>query len=216
MLMSDLKHDFVRTFVAPLLKADFDVLGTLVNDMKNEGANMLSEERIPAGNHEHYIKFDCRYLKQYHEVSFVITDKMLETQDTDAIAEAFHAEHNRLYGYSLAEQNVPVEIINVRVQSVGRTEKPSYKEEPFDGADPKAAEKGRRKVYIPETNAFAEVPVYDGHALKHGNKIVGPAMIEQVTTAIFVSQSYDCVCDRFGSFALYLKGREDLIKGVAS
>ena len=109
-----------------------------------------------------------------------------------------------------------MEIINVRVQALGRTEKPTYRAEPFDGENPSKAKKGKRKVYIPESNDFRDVPVYDGHALKHGNKIVGPAMIEQVTTAIFVSASYDCVCDKFGSFALYLKGREDLVKGVSS
>ena len=36
-------------------------------------------------------------------------------------------------------------------------------------------------------------------------------MIEQETTAIFVSASYDCVVDSYGSFALYQKGREDLV-----
>jgi N-methylhydantoinase A len=36
-------------------------------------------------------------------------------------------------------------------------------------------------------------------------------MIEQETTAIFVSASYDCVVDVYGSFAIYQKGREDLV-----
>jgi N-methylhydantoinase A len=36
-------------------------------------------------------------------------------------------------------------------------------------------------------------------------------MIEQVTTAILVSDSFDCVVDQYGSFALYRKGREDLL-----
>ena len=29
-----------------------------------------------------------------------------------------------------------------------------------------------------------------------------------------VTASYDCVCDAFGSFAVYLKGREDLVRSV--
>ena len=74
-----------------------------------------------------------------------------------------------------------------------------------------AAAKGRRSVYIPEANAFRDVPVYDGHRMRFGNAIAGPAMIEQETTAIFVSASYDCVVDAYGSFALYQKGREDLV-----
>ncbi|HER26407.1 MAG TPA: hydantoinase/oxoprolinase family protein, partial [Rhodospirillales bacterium] len=216
MLMSDLKHDFVGTFVAPLASADFDSLRTLVASMKDEGRAMLAKEGIDEGASEYFIKFDCRYLKQYHEVSFVVQQDLLEKGDIKAIGEAFHEEHNRLYGYSLVEQKVPVEVINVRLQAVGRTEKPAYREEHYAGRDPALAETGRRQVYIPETNVFAEVPVYDGHVLKHGNLVVGPAMIEQQTTAIFVSRNYDCVCDKFGSLALYLKGREDLVKGVSS
>ncbi|MGB8437107.1 MAG: hypothetical protein WCE38_22905, partial [Burkholderiales bacterium] len=67
-------------------------------------------------------------------------------------------------------------------------------------------------MYIPEKQAFESVPVYDGHALRHGNRITGPAMIEEVTTAIFVSDAYDCAVDALGSFAVYRKGREDLVR----
>ena len=47
--------------------------------------------------------------------------------------------------------------------------------------------------------------------MRFGNRVTGPAMIEQVTTAIFVSDAYDCVVDKYGSFAVYEKGREDLV-----
>ena len=216
MLMSDLKHDFVNTFVAPLASADFNALRVMIAGMKEEGRAMLTEEGIGEDASEYFIKFDCRYLKQYHEVSFVVEADLLASGDVQAISEAFHDEHNRLYGYSLVEQEVPIEIINIRLQAVGRTQKPTYRAEDYAGEDPSAAQKSKREVYIPETNSFAGVPVYDGHALKHGNLVVGPAMIEQETTAIFVSRDYDCVCDKFGSFALYLKGREDLARGVSS
>ena len=41
-------------------------------------------------------------------------------------------------------------------------------------------------------------------------------MIEQETTAIFVSDAFDCVVDALGSFALFRKGREDLVKSSLS
>ena len=47
--------------------------------------------------------------------------------------------------------------------------------------------------------------------MRYGHRVRGPAMIEQVTTAILVSDSYDCIVDQYGSFALYKKGREDLL-----
>jgi N-methylhydantoinase A len=212
MLMSELKHDFVRTFVARLGAIDWDRLGLIIDDMARAGARQLAEERIAEAKRRYQVKFDCRYIKQYHEVSFLVPRALIERRDSAAIAGAFHAEHNRLYGYSLEREDTPVEIINVRVQAVGLTDKPHYRRETWAGTDASAAAKGRRRVYIPETNAFTEVPVYDGHRMRFGNRVAGPAMIEQETTAIFISASYDCVVDVYGSFALYQKGREDLVK----
>jgi len=211
MLLSDLKHDFVRTFVAPLAGADWSRLQDLVGDMQATAGELLAEERIPEMRREYHIKLDCRYRKQYHEVSFTVPRQMFEAADVDAIARAFHAEHNRLYGYSLEEQAVPVEIINVRLQALGRTDKLGHQELPYGGADAAHASKGKRPVYVFEQADFADTPVYDGHRLTHGNHVTGPAMIEQETTAIFVSAGFDCVIDRHGSFALYRKGREELV-----
>ncbi len=212
MLMSELKHDFVRTFVARLDAIDWARLGAVIDAMTAEGAAQLDEERIPAARRSEEIKFDCRYIRQYHEVSFVVPRALVDARDVEGIARAFHAEHNRLYGYSLEAEKTPVEIINVRVQAVGATEKPSYRTEAWGGTDASEALKGRRSVYLPETNAFAEVPVYDGHRMRFGNRVEGPAMIEQATTAIFVSAGYDCAIDELGSFAIYLKGRADLCR----
>jgi N-methylhydantoinase A len=211
MLMSDLKHDFVRTFVSRLADLDWKKLNKLVDDMASEGSRLLAAERIPEKKRATIVKFDCRYLKQYHEVSFEVPLSLIRKGDVKAITKLFHGEHNRLYGYSLDEQGAPVEIINLRVQAVGHVEKPSLKAWPWGGADAKHALKGKRAVYIPETRKFQSVPVYDGHVMAHGNRVTGPAMIEQVTTAIFVSAGWDCVVDKLGSFALYRKGREDLV-----
>ncbi len=212
MLMSELKHDFVRTFVARLEAIDWPRLTAMLDEMSAEGARQLTEERIPENRRRHDIKFDCRYIKQYHEVSFLVPRELIDRHDVAAIAHLFHAEHNRLYGYSLEQENTPVEIINVRVQSIGATDRPAYKEESWAGEDASGALKGRRPVYIPEEKAFREVPIYDGHKLRRGNRIEGPAMVEEETTAIFVGASFDGVVDTYGSFALYRKGRTDLVQ----
>ncbi len=205
MLMSDLKHDFVRTFVSPLDEADWARLEEIVGAMRRDGEALLAAERIPEDRRACHVKFDCRYLKQYHEVSFVVPEDAFARRDVAAIKAAFHAEHNRLYGYSLEDGGVPVEIINVRVQAVGTVDKPTFPVQPEAGPDASAAVKGERRLYVPERNAFATVPVYDGHALKHGNRVEGPAMIEQVTTAIFVSDSHACRIDAHGAFILERK-----------
>jgi N-methylhydantoinase A len=114
-----------------------------------------------------------------------------------------------MYGYSLEREGTPIELINVRLRAVGVTEKPTYTKEEFAGTDPSSALKGERKVYLPESRTFETVRVFDGHRTRYGNRIDGPAVIEQVNTTLFLSQAFDCTCDPFGSFAVYLKGRED-------
>ena len=216
MLMCELRHDFVRTFVARLPDIDWPRLNALVAAMAGEGDRLLQEERVPAAGRRMALRLDCRYLKQYHEVTVEVPVAALEARDADAIARAFHAEHLRLYGYSLQAEGSPVEVVNVRLQAIGSTERPDVRRHGAGSADARAALKGRRSVYVPEHDAFVDVAVYDGHRMQCGHRIEGPALVEQTTTAIFVSASFDCVVDALGSFVLHAKGRADLLNEGAA
>jgi N-methylhydantoinase A len=216
MLMCELRHDYVRTFVARLENLDWGRLATLVETMSAEGSRALADERILPAKRRVELRLDCRYIKQYHEVSVAVPVDAIVRRDVAAIASAFHAEHLRLYGYSLQAERTPVEIINVRLQAIGATDRPTYRSETGGQADASAALKGQRKVYIPERNAFAQVPIYDGHRMRCGHRIAGPALVEQQTTAIVISDGYDCMVDAFGSFVVYAKGREDLVGSRAA
>jgi N-methylhydantoinase A len=215
MLMCELRHDFVRTFVARLEGLDWARMSALVGAMAEEGTRQLADERIVPARQRIELRLDCRYVKQYRAVSVAVPLQRVEARDAAAIARAFHAEHLRLYGYSLETEGSPVEIINLRVQAIGATDRPAYRSETAGPADASGARKGRRSVYIPERDAFAEVPVFDGHRMHCGHRIEGPALVEQQTTAIFISDSYDCVVDALGSFVLYAKGRDDLLGAMA-
>jgi N-methylhydantoinase A len=216
MLMCELRHDYVRTFVSRLEGVDWSRLETLVETMSAEGARALADERIASARRRVELRLDCRYIKQYHEVSVPVPLDVVKRHDAAAIAGAFHAEHLRLYGYSLQAERSPVEIINIRLQAVGATDRPTYRSEAAGSPDASAALKGQRKVYVAERNAFAQVPVYDGHRMHCGHRIAGPALVEQQTTAIVISDGYDCVVDALGSFVLYAKGREDLVASASS
>ncbi|MGB2985947.1 MAG: hydantoinase/oxoprolinase family protein [Phycisphaerae bacterium] len=208
MLMSDLQHDFVGSFVSVVDQIDWTKLGLLVTEMIDAGATLLVKENIPEEKRRFSLKLDCRYLKQYHEVSFPVPIETVRMADAKRIAAAFHVEHKRMYGYSLEEEGTPIELINVRLRAVGLTVKPSYAEESYSGKDAEEALKGERSVYIPEDRISKYVSVYDGHKTRHGNCITGPALIEQVNTTLLLTSSYDCLCDKYGSFVVYRKGQE--------
>jgi N-methylhydantoinase A len=212
MLMADLSHDFVRTFVDRLRDARWPALQALIRDMMEEGSRILSSENIAPDRQQHALTLDCRYLKQYHEVSFSVPIEAVERRDAAAILRAFHDEHHRLFGYSLEEEATPVEIVNVRVQSVGMTDKPQSSVAAFAGADASAARKSQRSAYVVERRAFETIPVFDAHRLRYGNRIAGPALVEAVTTTTFISAAYDAVADGHGALVLFRKDREDLVE----
>ncbi|MHC4895658.1 MAG: hydantoinase/oxoprolinase family protein [Planctomycetota bacterium] len=202
MLLSDLQHDFVRSYVCRFGDLDLERLQSLVAEMTDEGATQLRMEGIAPAQTAYQVSLDLRYVKQYHEVTVPVSAAAIETGDLLAIASALHAGHNRLYGYDLKAEGTELELINVRVRALGRTEKPRLPELAAGGADPGAARKGTRRAFVPETDGFAEVPVFDGHTLLAGNVIEGPALIERTDTTIFVSQAFVTKVDHHGSCML--------------
>ena len=61
---------------------------------------------------------------------------------------------------------------------------------------------------MPLMKQFQEIEVFDGSKLKFGNKITGPAIIEQLNTTTFVTPEYNLMVDQYGSYTMYLKDRE--------
>ena len=213
MLMSDLEHDFVRTYPTLLDKVDLGRFQETFAEMRSTGLSLLESEGIPAEKVRTVYSLDLRYLKQYHEVNVEIGEEAVTSGDLSAVAALFHPAHNRLYGYELSDVGTPVELINMRVKTVGVTDKPRFTVEPYFGPDPASALKGQRPAYVPAYGEYRSVPVYDGAALKHGMLIKGPAIVEQVNTSTFVTPEYRLAVDRYGTMTIYLPEKEDEVLG---
>ena len=204
MLRSDLKHNYVRSFATLLEDGAFDLaqLTGLVDEMIAQGRVRLKEEGVEEARCSFSPKLDLRYVGQYHEVGVDVPETVLRAGRLDEIHGIFHDTHNRLYGYDLRAEKTRIELVNVRVTAVGRVEKPVLVEEPFAGADPKPAFKGRRSMYLPSQAAFVEVDVFDGDRLRHGNRLSGPALVESVNATIVVPDGFALAVDSLGTSVL--------------
>lgn len=207
MLMSDLKHHFVKSYVTRLLDAAPKRFKALFDNMKTEGQSLLKKEGILPDKVEFVYSLDLRYVNQYHEVDVVVTAKEVETANFQSMQSRFHPKHNALYGYSL-EEGTPVELINMRLVCIGQTEKPRFMEQRLGDTDPAQAFKRRRKVFLPREKKYVEVDIFDGFKLRYGNRIAGPAIIEQINTTTFVTPEYNVLVDKYGSYTMYLKEKE--------
>ncbi|GAB6171137.1 hydantoinase/oxoprolinase family protein [Paradesulfitobacterium aromaticivorans] len=206
MLMSDLRHDYVRTYAKSIAQADLKRLNSILGEMEEEAVSTLKREGIPEDQIVLKYSLDLRYEGQFNEVEVPFSlnsgsDKVEEIQLAE-IVQTFDRRHDALYGYALP--GVTAEIINLRLSALGITEKPEFKKTKFRGTDPSPAFKKYRSVYF--DTAFREVSVYDGQLLGHGNMIKGPAIIEEMTTTIVVPPEYDLLCDTFDNYLMHPKG----------
>jgi len=202
MLLTDLQHDHVQSYVAPLAEVSAEALDAIASRMEDHGHEQLRNEGIEDARISHQVSLDLRYLKQYHEVTVPVDRGAVRTGDWQAVAGGFHAAHDRLFGYELSEEGTAVELINVRVRSTGRVDTPPL---PRVGEAPPGSapeRKGARRAFVPEKQAFEEVPVFDGHTLRAGNRIPGPALIDRTDTTIFLSGAFSARVDAHGTCVL--------------
>ncbi len=205
MLMSDLVHDDVRSLPGRLDQIPPGKLNAMIEEMIASLRETLRAEHVAEADMAFSASLDLRYVKQHHEVNVAFPlGAPIEEIDIPA---RFHREHDRLFGYHLGEQGTPIEVINLRLRAIGRVVPPSFPSLPKGGADASPAKKGMRRVWVPERQAFAEVPVYDADRMRHGMRLDGPAVVDQANTSLFLSAAYGLACDRFGNFVGYRKDR---------
>jgi len=216
MLISDLKHDYVRTYARDLDKVDLEEVDKLYLEMSRSALDTLAAEGVPENKIELSYDADLRYVGQFNEVEVsAFEGGSISQYHLERMAEEFHKRHDTLYGYSM--KGAPVELINLRVTARGLTEKPKFERSPHGGEDPKAALQGHRKAYF--ESGFENTPVYDGLSLVNGNIVPGPAIVAQPTTTIIVPPDFDLMCDEFNNYLMHPKGkrvhdlREELKRG---
>jgi N-methylhydantoinase A len=203
MLLGDLKHDYVRSFITNFSSLEKRAFLERFNQMREIGVATVLNEGVTEEQIELNPTIDLRYAGQYHEVPLTVPWEAVTAFDIESIKKKFHAEHNRQFGYSLDDDQTEIELINIRLRVLGKTVKPDLFAKSETPVELARAVKARRSVYIPETNDMREVNVYDGDMPLYGHTIHGPAIIERITTSIVVSDMYDCLIDRFGSFIVY-------------
>jgi N-methylhydantoinase A len=202
MLESDLKHDYVRTMWAPFDALDLGELNRVFNDMEAKARQTLSSEGFAPDRVVVERGLDPRYLGQHHEVTVTVPEGPINQETLAEIARRFHQAHERLYLYS--EPESPLESINVRLTATGLIPKTPLATWPMGGAAAGHAIKATRPVYF---GTWLDTPIYDGDKLLAGNRIEGPAIIEEVTTTVAIFPADRAEVDRLGNVVIHVNAK---------
>ncbi|MFT5134946.1 MAG: N-methylhydantoinase A, partial [Gammaproteobacteria bacterium] len=200
MLISDLKHDYVRTYANDIDQINFDEVNTLFGQMAESAVDTLKSESVKDADLKIHYSADLRYVGQFNEVEVVAPESgKLDKAALEIMCQAFHDRHDALYGYSM--QGAVLELINLRVSGSGRTEKPNQETYAKTDKDLASAKIGQRLAYFEDD--FLETPVYDGLKLENGMQLSGPAIVVQPTTTIVVPPDFALKCDEFNNYLMF-------------
>ena len=206
MLISDLRHDFVRVVHMVLLPeyVDVELINNRFQEMREEANRVLEREGIPPEARKFTYSADIRYEAQFNEIEtpICLENDCFTLNQLPTLHQAFNARHDSLYGYSLPGH--PQELMALRLTAWGIVDKPKFAEAPFRGQDASQAIKGIREIYY--EGQYMKVPIYAGPQMGHGNEVKGPAIIEEPTTTIFVTPDWQLTCDRYDNYLLYRQG----------
>ena len=182
-LVSDLRHDLLETHIAPLAKFPLERAAAIMGRLRERGHALLAADQVALGRRRIEIRADLRYVGQSYELPLPLADD----QAWASIEQAFHTAHAQRFGH--ADANAAIEVVGFAAVAVGLIDTPTLPRlEEGDGTA--AAERGVRKVFFESdksAGAWHVARVFAREHLLAGNRIVGPAIIEEVsaTTVLY-------------------------------
>jgi N-methylhydantoinase A len=126
---------------------------------------------------------DMRYRRQTNDLMIAMPDRPTTPAALEALVDRFEQTYEQNYGKGSAFREAGIELTNVRVEALGKSQRPEIRFEPPKGK-PKS---GQRKIFEPVANAWMEAAVYQWRELPKNFTIFGPAIIEHPETSVFVA-----------------------------
>ncbi len=203
MLFSDLRYDFVRTWFTSLDDAPFDDMEEVYRALERQGRDAVAGTSVKPQRVEIKRAADMRYVGQEHAVTVDLPMTVFARKDRKAIKRHFDAMHAQRYGTSAPEERA--EIVSLRSTVTGLMRKPPQgKIARGQKAPPKTAFRGKRPVYY--AGRFRSTPTYRRAALLSGNRIKGPALIEEYASTTVLMPGDRLEVDQFGNLVIAVAG----------
>jgi N-methylhydantoinase A len=199
MLFSDLRYDYVRTHLMALADAPFDAMESVFQNLEQQGRDAIAASSVQPKRITVQRALDMRYVGQEHPVTVELPSRVFAKRDRKAIKKHFDDDHLQRYGTSAPEERA--EIVSLRVTVTGEMKKPSQEKiRRGTTAPPKSAAAGSRMAFF--HGKFRDAPTYRRAALLAGNRIIGPALIEEHASTTVLMPGDRMTVDAYGNLVI--------------
>jgi N-methylhydantoinase A len=203
MLMTDLRHDYIRTHISPLDGTPVEEINDIWKDIQEQAEKQFLDDGIPASQMICQYYVDMRYLGQEHTVKVPVPAVPLKEEDKEIIKERFHEAHEQAYTFRLP--NASVEIVNYHLVGNGGLTPPKLQEIAPQTGDVEEARISTRPVCFNEIG-WLDTPVYDRSKLGSGAQFSGPVVIEEKTSSTVVYPGQNVCVDKYGNLIITEEG----------
>ncbi len=202
-VLSDMKHDAVQTLNKGLAELDLEDLREKVSRLATQCQARLDASGIAFIHIVETVVLDMLYQGQTHTVAVALDPREARELTREGIMRAFERTYLAQFGRTLT--GPAVRVLNLRYSRVGERAK-------FDLSilAPKSVQVpsalGQEKIY--HQGAWLEVPRYARLEWPVGSRVVGPAMLEQADTTIWLEPGFEGRVDDWGNLLLTRLGQE--------
>jgi N-methylhydantoinase A len=202
LLTVDVRNDYVQTAVCRQSEIALDEVDATYAGLLSRAVDALTSEGFPHPQHRFLKTADLRYFGQAFEVRVDVPDGDLTAEAVRRVADAFHAEHGRLYGYDFrADPRQEVEWVNLRVTGIGPIRKPQLRE--VASRDHRSSrddeELVTRRVYF---DGWLDAAIVDRSRLCAGDRVEGPAVVEEYSSTIPMHPGFVAEVDQYGNLVI--------------
>jgi N-methylhydantoinase A/oxoprolinase/acetone carboxylase beta subunit len=202
LLATDMVYEYASTAYQRLSRLDAAALQRQFEELEARALGQLEEDGVAADSRVVQRVADCRYLGQGYELRVDVEAGAIDDPWVEKVRTSFHDIHEREYSRRFEDSDI--EIPNVRVRGIGLMP-PLATPELEQG--PESAEEAlryERDAWFRVAGGLAPVPTryYERSALKAGNRLAGPAIVNQYDSTTVIPPGISAHVDRFGNIVV--------------
>jgi N-methylhydantoinase A len=200
MLLADLKHDYVQTFVRELKETSGGEIAGAFAILEKSACDTLREEGATPEQIQLRRFLDMRYRGQEYTLPVPVTEDLRALGNFDSIRSRFDKLHQEHYGHSAPKE--PVMMVNLRLSALGRFDNRIALASSTRDGD--RGERGWRPVIF--VDKPLQCPIYLRSGLKSEDRLDGPAVIEELGATILLYPGDRMQVDDFGHLVIDVGG----------
>lgn len=197
-LVAPIAAEGSQSYMARLDRIDWTRVNEIYTQLEQAGRAFLAESGVKPDEMTVSRSADMQYLGQMHDIAVSIPLGRLGRADESRLREAFYGRYEELFQRVVTR--IPVEALTWRVTVSAPAPHLNLSRPPAVPGG--AARKGVRPAYFPEERAYVATPVYDRYAMGSGDRLVGPALIEERESTFVVGPGARVQVDEFGSLVV--------------